>query len=169
MPLHLYLPPLSLIHTGLMCLCTCLFICACTCTHSYMPVCTSMYLCLYTPIFICLHSCSFMHACLCAHLSVFVLVCSPWICMHPRPPHLSMPAVALVYPCCPCPYMPCVHAPSFSLACICPLLPMEFHCAPTPALFVHATLVHTCHVYTHPPSRWPVFTLCLASACGTSL
>ena len=87
-----------------LCLCLHLFICGCL----YKPAFALIRTC-----FICLHSCSFIHACLCACLSAFALVHSRWIHLHPCLPCLSLPAVALVCPCCPHPYMQCVCAPPF--------------------------------------------------------
>ena len=49
----------------------------CLCLHSFAPVCR------------CPRSRLFVHTCVCAHLSVFALVRSAWIRLHPRPPHLS--------------------------------------------------------------------------------
>ena len=49
----------------------------CLCLHSFAPVCR------------CPRSRSFVHACVCTHSSVFALVCSAWIRLHPRPPCLS--------------------------------------------------------------------------------
>ena len=90
---------------------TCSFIRACTCTHSYTPVFVLICTCLYVPAFVpirkCLRSCPFVRA---------------WIRPHPRPPCLSVPAVALVRPCHPRSYMMRVRASSLSLACVCPVL-----------------------------------------------
>ena len=63
----------------------------------------------------------------------------------------------------------CLYVPAFmlistclclcSFVCICTYLWCLGSPAPTPALFVCAALICTCHVYVCPPSRWPVFTL----------
>jgi hypothetical protein len=81
----LCLPSPSLIHT----------VRTCVCTHSLALVCAH----LYVPAFV------LIHLCLCLFIRA-------WICLHPRLPHLSVAAVALVCLCHPCLYMTCARPPS---------------------------------------------------------
>ena len=122
-------PSCSLIRT----LCTCI----CACSSAFALVRPRLRSCM------CLRSRPFVCACVRARPYVFALIRNhlyapafvpvrkclrsrsfvrTWIRRHPRPPRLSVPAVALVCPRRPCSYMMCVCVYSLSLACICPVL-----------------------------------------------
>ena len=94
-----------------------------------MPVLAFICTCLFVQACICTCTHPFLHACIHTHSYTPVFAL---VCLHLRL------FIVLGFT--------CTHA---RLVCPCQLLP----------LFIHATLVHTCCVYTHPPSHWLVFTL----------
>ena len=110
--------------------------------------------CLHLHLFIvagftCTHACL---VCLCQLLPSFVHAAL----IHTCSVYVHLPFAGLCSPSSACGISLCTHT---HLICLCQLF----------ALFVHAAIIHTCHVYARPPSCWPMCTLCLASACGTSL